>query len=52
MAKIFVLLVTLPYTNTAAGQWALGWHSTENGRGDGEGAGKTIFLAIEAEALA
>ena len=47
----FALRITLPYVNTAAGRWCLGWKSTANAGVLGEGSGEVVFLVDRTQAL-
>lgn len=47
----FTLRITIPYGNIAAGNWAVGWKSTANGGGFGEGSGEGTFVARPTGAL-
>ncbi len=48
---VFVLRITIPYDNVAAGNWVVGWKSTANGDGLGEGSGEGSFVARPTGAL-
>ena len=48
---IFTLEITIPYENVAQGAWHIGWHSTENDEGKGEGSGELAFTATASKAL-
>lgn len=48
---IFTLRITLPYVNTAKGGWSVGWKSTANGGGFGEGSADLQFEATATTAL-
>jgi hypothetical protein len=47
----FDLAITIPYDNAAKGTWVVGWKSTANGSGLGEGSGSTSFVALASPAL-
>jgi hypothetical protein len=48
----FLLHVTIPYANLAAGKWIVGWKSTANVAGLGEGSGEDVFLVLASAAIA
>jgi hypothetical protein len=47
----FVLSVTIPYSNDAAGRWSCGWKTVANGAGLGEGSGEVLFSASPTSVL-
>lgn len=47
----FTLRITIPYVNTAKGQWWAGWKTVANNGGFGEGANELQFVASKTSAL-
>ena len=47
----FTLRITIPYANTAKGQWYVGWKTVQNVGGFGEGADELAFVAGKTNAL-
>ncbi len=48
---VFVLRITIPHTNIAAGGWSLDWKHRANGDGLGEGADYCTFVATSGPAI-
>lgn len=48
---VFALTITIPYTNGVRGAWHVGWKTTENGSGLGEGADQLSFVVVPSSAL-